>query len=232
MKKTILITGANRGLGLEFTRQLSLQDVQIIACCREPEQAKELIQLAKNNNHISIHQLDVTNDEAIQSLAQELGDRPLDWIIHNAGISGEKGVTTGNIDRKNFLHVMNVNCLSPLKISDILLKNVSKSQDKLIVCISSKMGSIADNSSGRSYAYRSSKAALNCAMRSFALDVQPLGINVILLHPGWVKTAMGGPDALTDAKTSITSMLEQIEKRKKESHAQALYAFDGQKIDW
>lgn len=233
MKKTILITGANRGIGLEFVRQLcETKDTDIIACCRDPKNAAELSRLAEHNNHISIFKLDVTDDAQIKNLAEKLQDKPLDWIINNAGVSGDQGVSAGNIDRNNFLKVLNVNCLSPLKICDSFLTNLKKGRDKLIVCISSQMGSISDNKTGRSYAYRTSKAALNCAMRSFAIDCEVEGIKVILLHPGWVQTDMGGNEALIDVQTSVSGMLRTIQAKKDSSHGDKLYTFDGKVIDW
>ena len=166
------------------------------------------------------------------ALSGALGDRVLDWIINNAGISGEQGVTVGNIERNNFLNVINVNCLGALKISEAFLPQLRKGQDKLIVAISSRLGSIGDNQQSRSYAYRSSKAALNCAMRSFALDVANEEIKVILLHPGWVRTRLGGPEASIDVQTSVTGMLNVINQYKVNSHAEVLIGYDGERINW
>ncbi len=225
--KTILITGANRGLGLEFVKQLSASGMRVFACCRSPENATELQALAKQFDTISIYQLDVTQQAQVDHLTKELVNQPIDWLINNAGISGQSGVTIGNIDRDNFLSVMDTNCLSVVKVSEAFLLQLSKSEDKLIIVVSSRMASITDNSRGKSYAYRSSKAALNCVMRSFAIDVEEQGIKVILLHPGWVKTNMGGEDALTDTVTSVKGMLQQIDKHKAHSHAEVLRRFDG-----
>ncbi|KTC81561.1 SDR family oxidoreductase [Legionella brunensis] len=230
--KTILITGSNRGLGLEFIKQLSQQKNRLIATCRAPEQAKELQQYAKSKNNISIYPLDITDDQQIQSLAKELKNVSLDWIINNAGISGQSGVTVGNIERSNFLEVMNVNCLSALKVSDTFLPFLLRGEDKLIVNISSRLGSISDNEWGRSYAYRASKAALNCVMRSFALDVMKEGIKVMLLNPGWVRTGIGGVNAELDVQKSVRAMLEVIKQHKKQSHAEVLRNYNDEIIGW
>ncbi|HGK6671991.1 SDR family oxidoreductase [Legionella feeleii] len=230
--KNILITGANRGLGLEFVRQLSELDSYIFAACRLPEQADELQQLAVERKNIVVCQLDLAKDETILALAKKLSNQPLDWLINNAGISGAQGVTVGNIDRDNFLQVLAINCFGALKVADALLPQLGKGTEKLIINISSRMGSISDNQRGRSYAYRTSKAALNCAMRAFALDVANEGIHVMLLHPGWVKTRLGGPDAPIDAQTSVASMLKVIAKHKQHSHAEVLLSYDGSIIDW
>lgn len=230
--KTVLITGANRGLGLEFAKQLSAQGMQVIASCRQPEGAGELHALAKDRKNLRLAKLDVSDDGNLLALAKELKNCPLDWLINNAGISGYQGVTLGNIERENFLRVFNINCLSALKVSEVFLPLLEKGQDKLIVNLSSIMGSISDNQRGRSYAYRSSKAALNCAMRSFALDVEHLGIKVMLLNPGWVRTDLGGPDATLAAETSVAAMLKIIEKYKDSSHAEVLRSYDDSTIAW
>jgi short-subunit dehydrogenase len=225
--KTTLITGANKGLGLEFARQLKDKGYYVIGCCRNPSNANELNELADE-----VIQLDVTNDQDIASMKQTLNNRPIDLLVNNAGTSGEQGVTIGNINRGNFLELINVNCISVVKLSDALLTNIQLSQEKSILVISSRMGSISDNERGRSYAYRASKAALNCVMRSFAIDVKDKGIHVMLIHPGWVKTAMGGPDALIDVQTSVAGILKQAEKELPSSHAEKLHRFDGDLIAW
>ena len=174
----------------------------------------------------------MTNDNEIASLKQTLNNRPIDLLINNAGTSGEKGVTIGNIDRDNFIKLVNVNCIGVLKVSEALLPNLEASKEKNILVISSRMGSISDNDTGRSYAYRASKAALNCAMKSFALDVKDKGIHVMIIHPGWVKTDMGGVNGLIDVETSVSGMLKQAEKQLSQSHADILHRFDGEVIAW
>ena len=225
--KYALITGANKGIGLEFARQLKEKGYYIIGCCRKPSIADHLNQLANE-----VIQLDATSDADIEALVKTLNKRPIDLLINNAGISGEQGVKVGNVNRVNFANVLNVNCISTLKICDALLPNIQKSIDKNILVISSRMSSISDNEQGSSYAYRSSKAALNCAMRSFAIDVQPTGVHVMLIHPGWVKTDMGGQEARIDAQTSVKGMREQAEKYLNKSHAKVLHRFDGDTIAW
>lgn len=225
--KTALVTGANKGIGLEFVHQLKDMGYYVIGCCRTPAKAFDLNRIADE-----VIQLDVTKDNEIHSMVKTLSNRPIDLLINNAGISGEQGVTVENINRENFLNVLNVNCVSVVKICDALLTNVQDSEEKNILVISSQMGSISDNMQGRSYAYRSSKAALNCVMRSFAIDVESKGINVMLIHPGWVKTDMGGENALVDVHRSVAGMLEQVERNISSSSADKLYSFDGKIINW
>lgn len=225
--KTALITGANKGIGLEFVRQLKEDGYYILGTCRLPEAATELNTLADE-----IFQLDVTCDNDITTLKQKLGNRSIDLLINNAGTSGEQGVTVGNVDRKNFMNVFNTNCVSVIKLSDALIPNIEASEEKNILVISSRMASISDNDSGRSYAYRASKSALNCVMRSFAIDVKDRGVKVMLIHPGWVKTAMGGKNALVDVHTSVAGMLAQAKTHFSKSHAEILRRFDGDVIAW
>jgi short-subunit dehydrogenase len=225
--KTALITGANRGIGLEFSYQLKKKGYYIIGCSRNPEQADNLKQFANE-----VIKLDVTNDNDITSMVKTLNNRPIDLLVNNAGTSGEQGVTVGNVNRENFINVLNVNCISVVKICDALLPNIQNSEEKSILVISSRMGSISDNEQGRSYAYRSSKAALNCAMRSFAIDVQSKGVHVMLIHPGWVKTDMGGPNGLVEVQASVSGMLEQVQKSIFKSYADVLHRFDGDIIAW
>ncbi|STY29154.1 oxidoreductase [Legionella wadsworthii] len=225
--KTALITGANRGLGLEFARQLKDRGYYIIGCCRTPSQAYELKKIADE-----IISLDVTSDQEIASLKHSLNNRPIDLLVNNAGTGGEQGVTVGNINRENFIEVINVNCIGVIKLSDALLSNIQSSHEKNILVISSSMGSISENNRGKSYAYRTSKAALNCVMRSFAIDVQDKGIHVMLIHPGWVKTDLGGPEASIDVQTSVEGILKQADKKLAHSHAEKLHSYDGSMIDW
>ncbi len=230
--KTILITGANRGLGLEFTRQLAEQNYTVIATCREPLEADYLRQLAITYPKISIIDLDVSNDNSIENLKDLMSGISIDWLINNAGTTGEQGVTVGNINRANFLKVMDINCFGPLKISEALLPNLQMGEDKLIVAITSLMGSISTNFLGRSYAYRASKAALNCVMHSLAIDIADRDIKVMLLHPGWVRTDLGGPEAPIDPEESVRGMLKVIEAKKNDCHAETMYDYLGNLLPW
>lgn len=230
--KTVLITGANRGLGLEFVKQYAEKGFNVIACCRKPESADDLNRIVKSSEQVEIQPLDVLDDQSIDHLYQTLSDRSIDILINNAGTSGEQGVTLGNIHKVNFMKVFETNCYAVVKISDSLLPLVAKSETKLIVAISSRMGSISDNDRGRSYAYRSSKAALNAVMRSFAIDVKPQQVNVLLMHPGWVRTDMGGKEGLISAEESVTAMISEFEKHGVKSSAECLRRYDGEIIHW
>ncbi len=209
--KTVLITGSNRGLGLEFIRQYAQAGWDVIACCRNPEKATALAQMAGNYNGIRIVQLDVQNHQPIEALAAELKGTAIDVLISNAGIYGDRH-SFGTIDYQHWHTVMEVNVFAAVKLAEVFASNLALSEQGLFVALSSLMGSITDNTSGRSYLYRSSKAALNAAMKSLAFDFRQQRTGVIIFHPGWVRTDMGGPNGLIDVDESIAGMREQIAK--------------------
>jgi NAD(P)-dependent dehydrogenase (short-subunit alcohol dehydrogenase family) len=228
-----LITGANRGLGLEFVKQLSAQGWRVFAACRNPQQADKLNDLAHTSNgNISVHPLAVDDAVQIQQLAKHLQDQPIDLLINNAGIySGGASESFGQTSIPDWLHVFQVNTIAPLKMAEAFVENIGKSQLKIIATVTSKMGSIADNTSGGVYIYRSTKAALNMVMKSLAQDVEPSGIKVALLHPGWVKTDMGGPNALITPQQSVAGMLKVILNLGWQDSGRFI-AYDGAEIEW
>ena len=204
----ILITGSNRGIGLELVTQYANDNWRVFACCRSPEDASALQLLANLNSNISIHPLDVTDALQISALANELKNTPIDILFNNAGIYGPYDANFGNTDKQQWLDCFNINTISPMKITESFVKHVANSELKTIASMSSKMGSMTDNGSGGSYLYRSSKAALNAAMTSAAIDLKPQGIKIGILHPGWVKTDMGG----TNAEISTSECVQQLKK--------------------
>ena len=207
MKDKVLVTGANRGIGLEFARQYAETGWRVYACCRQPERAVELGRLAAvSEGRISIHPLDVTNATQIAALPAVLGDQPLDMLINNAGVYGQDDADFGNTDIHAWLHAFHVNAVGPLKVMEALAGHLVQGRRRVIACLSSKMGSMADNRSGGSYVYRSSKAALNAIVVSAAVDLRARGITVVALHPGWVMTDMGGPNAQISVAESVGAL--------------------------
>jgi NAD(P)-dependent dehydrogenase (short-subunit alcohol dehydrogenase family) len=231
MTNSILITGSNRGIGLELTRQYADIGWQVFACCRAPDQAEQLAALQQQYASISLHALDVTDGERIRVLADELKGQPIDILLNNAGIYGPYDARFGNTDEQSWLQCMRINCIAPMNIMQAFVDHVSSSQHKIIAAMSSKMGSMADNSSGGSYIYRSSKAALNAVMKSAAIDLQPLGIKVAILHPGWVKTDMGGPNAEISAQQCANKLRGNLEKLTMDNSGDFL-DIDGSIIPW
>lgn len=228
---TILITGANRGIGLELVRQYTDLGWQVHACCRQPDRADELQKLAIVSPSISIHWLDITDDQQIQSLADTLQHTPIDILFNNAGIYGQDDANFGNTDEKQWLDCFRVNSIAPLKMCEAFVQHVAASRLKTIATMSSKMGSMADNGSGGSYVYRSSKAALNAIMTSLAIDLRPMNIKVAILHPGWVKTDMGGPNAEISVQQSVNHLRSILESLTLEASG-AFFDIDGSIIPW
>jgi NAD(P)-dependent dehydrogenase (short-subunit alcohol dehydrogenase family) len=202
---SILITGANRGLGLEFAKQYAANGYRVFATARTPQKATELAALAKANSSVSIHTLDVGDPQSIAALVRELAGQPLDILLCNAGIGGPKQQSLGKIDYAGMLDTLAVNGVAPLRLAEAFLDNVAKSDRKLIAAITSGMGSIADSGGGY-YAYRASKAALNMLMHNLAVDVKERGIIAVVINPGWVQTDMGGRSAPTPVADSIAAM--------------------------
>jgi len=209
---SVLITGANRGLGLEFARQYLADGWQVYATCRDPGTASELRQLANvKGDKPRILALDVTDPTSIKTAAAELDGEPIDLLLNNAGVGGPRGQTIGNIDYAAWTKVLDVNTLGPLRVADAFVDNVARSERKLIVTLTSGMGSIADNTSGGAFAYRSSKAAVNMVMRSLAIDLAPRGITCVVVNPGWVQTDMGGPRGNLTPAESVTRLRRLID---------------------
>lgn len=224
---SVLITGANRGIGLEFARQYADAGYRVHAACRAPGRAEALASLGEG---VTLHALDVTDHRRIEALAADLKGEAIDILINNAGIYGE-GQEFGKIDYAAWERVMRVNTLAPLKMAECFLPHLEAGKTKMIASITSRMGSIGDNSAGGVYIYRSSKAALNAAAKSLALDLAPRGITVIVFHPGWVKTDMGGPNALIDAETSVAGMRAVIAGAGKKDSGR-FFAYDGTEVPW
>ena len=209
---TILITGANRGLGLEFARQYAEQGWRVLACCRNPQSADELNLIqTEHAETVHVYPLDVSNLNAIEKLAQQLNDVSIDVLLNNAGTYGSPNHSFGQVDYQDWSRTFLINTIAPMKMAETFIKHVTASQMKKMIFLTSKMGSQEDNTSGGSYIYRSSKSALNAVVKSLSIDFKPLGVSVLILHPGWVKTDMGGPHALISAEQSVKSIRELIQ---------------------
>lgn len=232
MPETVVITGANRGLGLEFARSYAAQGHRVFACCREPERAEALTRLAgRSDGQLSVHPLNVANESHRQALAAVLTGTAVDVLINNAGMYPHRGVGFGELEASQWLEGFYVNAIAPVLLAQVLVNNIAASQRRLIASVSSKMGSVTDNRSGGAYAYRSSKSALNMGMRSLAHDLEDRGIAVILLHPGWVKTDMGGVNAMITVETSVEQMRAIIDRATLEDTG-TFFDRNGETIPW
>ena len=234
---TVLVTGANRGLGLEFVRQYLAGGCSVIGVCRDPAAADELRALGEIHQALDVFEADMSDTSSIDAFAREIGDRPIDILINNAGVfgpkrkaDGDKRQTFGWIDYGIWLDVLRVNTLAPVKMAEALLDNVKNSAQRKIVTISSQLGSIGETDAGL-YAYRTSKAAVNMGMATLAREAGAEDVIVVVLNPGWVRTDMGGDAAVLSAADSIGSLRERIAALSVEDSG-AFIDHDGRRIPW
>lgn len=227
---TILITGANRGIGLEFTKQYLARGETVVATCRDMAAATDLQALAAQHNQLTLLNLDVSNAASLSGFAAQLGQIPIDIFVNNAGIYGPRS-GFGNLEEKSWAEVFQVNSSAPLILTQMVINNLRSGKLKKIVFLTSKMGSIGDNQGGGSYIYRSSKAALNAAVKSLSIDLADEGFLVGLLHPGWVRTDMGGPNGLIDAQTSVAGLTKVIDELG-DHNSGSFFNYDGSSIPW
>ena len=225
---TVMITGASRGLGLEFARQYAADGWRVIATCRAPAAAGAL---AEVKGTVEVHSLDVADHAAIGDLAGVLDGQAIDLLINNAGVYGPRPADLGTIDYQAWSEVMRVNVMAPLKVAELFTEHVARSGLKRMVAISSRVGSIAANNSGGTYIYRSSKAALNAVMKSLSVDLAARGIVVVVFHPGWVATDMGGTGASLNAPESVSGMVKVIATLAPEDGGRFIN-YDGTDVPW
>jgi NAD(P)-dependent dehydrogenase (short-subunit alcohol dehydrogenase family) len=219
----ILITGANRGIGLEFARQYSADGWEVIATARDPDSAGELNQL-----NVRVEQLELRDLDSVTSFGDRI-DGPLDLLIANAGTMKPEEASSAE-DGRAWAEMLIVNSIAPYLLARSCLDRVAETKGKLIA-ITSGMGSISDNGSGGYVPYRTSKAALNMAWRSLAIDTRSLGVVAAVLNPGWVKTRMGGPSAPTSPQDSVASMRRTIETLGPEQSG-GFFDHDGRPYPW
>ena len=231
--KRILITGANRGIGLEFTRQLLQRGERVFAARRNPIDNPALDKLqAEFPEQLSVHDLDVRNEEQINALASSLAEQTetLDWLINGAAIY-PKGEGLGHLESASMLDTLHTNTIAPMLVSQAFVKLLSNGDESKIINISSRMGSIAQVSGAGSYSYRASKSGLNMYSKVLANDLHSQGISVLIIHPGWVKTDMGGTGASLSPEHSVESMLKVIEDFTLADTGRILQ-WDGEELPW
>jgi len=206
MTKNVFITGASRGIGLELTRQYLSAGDHVFAAARNPSCDALAALKSQYADTLTPVTLDVTDASSIAAAVQTLGDTPIHLLINNAGIFKSKPTELDTLDESTWVDEFRVNAISPLMVTRALKSNLAAAGSSVVGMMSSKMGSMGDNTSGGDYSYRSSKAALNAVSVSLAKDLAKLGISVIAMHPGWVQTDMGGPNALIDSVTSASGL--------------------------
>ena len=222
---TVLVTGANRGIGLEMVKQLEDRGMNVIGTARKPAEATEL-----KATGVQVVQLDVTDADSIAAMARTLEGVKIYILVNNAGIAGH---VAGSFEETDFTQIdrtFAVNTLGPMRVTQALLPNLEAGRHKTVVQISSRMGSIAQNSGGY-YGYRASKTALNMMNSSLALELGPRGFTCVVMHPGWVKTDMGGQGADITPEVSVKGLLDVVAGLKPEDNGK-FYNYQGQEIPW
>ncbi len=219
---TVMITGASRGIGREFVRQYLDAGWDVIATCRNPEGA--------GYGDGEALQLDIADPINVKNLSEQLSGKAIDLLINNAGVNLAKNTNIGTFDYESWDEIFWVNVLAPLRIAELFIPNIKISERKQIVFLSSIMASLEQNTGGMPV-YRSSKAALNQAVLSITPHLRLKGITTLLIHPGWVKTDMGGPNAAIDVQTSVSGMRETFESLTLDRSG-SYVNYDGKTIPW
>ena len=222
---TVLITGANRGLGLEFARQYKDAGWRVIGTARKPGAADELEALG-----VQVVQLDVADQDSVDRMAAELAGQPVDVLINNAGIFPRVG-KIDEIDFDDYKRTLEVNTVGPVRVTRALLPNLRQGKLKIIAGLSSNLGSIAENERGNFYGYRESKAALNMFTKTLAAELGPEGFICVVLTPGWVQTDMGGPNATLVPAESIGGMKAVLDKLSPADNG-TFWSYDGSQMPW
>jgi NAD(P)-dependent dehydrogenase (short-subunit alcohol dehydrogenase family) len=222
---TVLITGANRGIGLELARQYTADGWQVIGTARRPDTADDLRDL-----DVTVMQLDVTDQASVEQLASDLDGQSIDVLINNAGILPMVRSIT-DIDFEVFDRIMAVNTVGPIRVTQALLPNLRAGEMKKIINTSSIIGSISRKTSGGFYGYGESKAALNMFTRSLASELRSAGFICIVIHPGWVQTDMGGPNATVAVENSASGIRNVIANLTAEGSGE-FWTFEGQRLPW
>jgi NAD(P)-dependent dehydrogenase (short-subunit alcohol dehydrogenase family) len=221
---TVLVTGCDTGLGVEFARQYAKDGWHVLAACLDPRNAHET---AAITGDIEVVGLDVTDHGAIAALAERLGGRPIDILLSNAGI-GRPHPPFGATDYANWRRILETNLMGPMKLAETFVENVAASELKVMAFVSSRMGSIALNNSGGSYAYRSSKAGLNMVVKGLAVDLAPRQISVIALHPGWAATEPGGRVPVAESVAGMRGVLRRAGRH----HTGIFQTYHDQPLPW
>lgn len=228
---TVLIAGANRGLGLEFVRQYAADGDRVIAACRAPDRADALTVIAAGSKgRVTVHPLDVSDEVSVRALKDVIHDQPIDIVIANAGVYGGNRQGWRDMDYDAWMRTLAVNTMGLLRVAQIAHSNLLAGSGKRFIAITSGMGS---NTGGGSdmHAYRTSKAALNRLCSTLAVDWRSDGIIVVPVSPGWAKTDMGGPNAPLAVETSVGSLRGLIARLTLADSGQ-LFDYDGASLSW
>lgn len=222
---TVLITGANRGLGLEFARQFTARGYHVIGTARKPEKAEALRKLGAQ-----VEQLDVSDDASARALGKKLAGQPIDILINNAGVIGSVARSFTDLDFNKMVQTYQINALGPMRVTQALYENLKQGKGHKVVSITSMMGSISMNFGG-AYDYRASKVALNMLSNTLAKELEKDGFICVVLHPGWVQTDMGGNSAPVTPRESIGGMIAVIDGLNGDANGK-FYDYTGKEMPW
>ncbi|MGD8228382.1 MAG: SDR family oxidoreductase [Desulfobacteraceae bacterium] len=230
---SVLVTGSNRGLGLEWVRQYATEGWRVYATCRHPAEARELKALAEQEKGISVHRLDVTEPDEINALAVDLMKEAIDLLVNNAGVYLEKFMEVGlrKLRYEDWIYTFQVNTLGAVRVTEAFQEHVARSERRLVAVISTHMASIADIAAPGAYYYRSTKAALNAVMEGLTHELRPKGVGVLILHPGWVQTRMGGEGTSLMPRESVQGMRSLVEKFTLNESGR-FFRYDGVEMPW
>ena len=237
---TALITGANRGIGLEFVRRLSLMGWRVLATCRSPDKAEALRRIAADSRQsVEVHLLDTADSQSIGTLSAALGHQAIDLLVCNAGVSkmkqalitGVAGQRIQDADDAIWFEVYRTNAIGPLRVAAAFADRVAASERRLMAFMSTRMSLAGQNNSGAYYMYRASKAALNVIVKNLSIELAPRGVTCVALHPGWVRTDMGGRNAEISPEESVSGMLKVLLDAKLPKKAQFL-DYRGETVPW
>lgn len=231
--KSVLVTGASRGLGLALARHYAAQGARVYACCRAPSKAKELARIARaSGGRVTLHRLDVTRAATIARLARAFRGRSLDLLVNNAGIyGGHHGMDLKGTDYRLWARACATNVMGPARMAAAFAAALARSRRGIIANVSSILGSVALTTRGGSYAYRSTKAGLNMVTKALAAELAPKRIAVVAIHPGWVRTDMGGPKAPLTAEESAAKVAAVIARLKRRDSG-AFLDREGKPMPW
>ena len=223
---TVLITGVNRGIGLELLKQYAAAGWTVIGTVRDLAS-----ELAGSHDAVSLHVLDVTDTAAVNALAEQLAGTAIDVLILNAGVMGDRSVNLGGLDAGDFLRVLEVNVVAPVMCAQAFVSHVAASERRIMVGIGSFLGSVASNTDGGLYSYRASKSGIHAVMRSLSVDLRDQGVIALPMHPGWVQTDMGGPDATITTEQCVTGMRKVIDELTPQDSGRLL-TYSGEELPW
>jgi len=224
---SVLVTGANRGIGLDLARQYAAEGWRVMATCRDPAAASDLTAVT---GEITVYPLEITDPASVAQLQATLADQPIDVLFNNAGIYQDKGLSAAETDYELWARTMDINVFGQIRVSNALRENVAASTRRQMVFVSSKMGSLAECAGG-AMIYRSSKAALNMAVQVLSMEVEPMGITCALLHPGHVRTKLGGDHAPVQPAESAAGMRQVVESLTTEDNG-TFRSYDGTPLPW